>query len=105
MYQSKYLALVLVVVLASAAIRELEFRVTAVSHQTDRFGYTITTPETSNANCNVYGNNVNCHSTTYGGGTQQKAVYRMTEVVTGNNMRYTLQRTARWVWLNTDFPQ
>jgi hypothetical protein len=28
----------------------------------------------------------------------------MTEVVIGNNgQRYTLQRTARWVWQNTDF--
>jgi hypothetical protein len=100
----KHLALVLVVALASTAYaEEMELRVRTVSHQIDRFGYTISTPETSNANCNVYGNNVNCHSTTYGGGTQQKAVYRMTEVVIGNNMRYTLQRTARWAWQNTDF--
>jgi hypothetical protein len=101
----KYLALVVGLALASAArAEELQLRVTALTHQTDRFGYTITTPETSNTNCNVYDSSVNCHSTSYGGGTQQKAVYRMTEVVTGNNgQRYTLQRTARWVWQNTDF--
>jgi hypothetical protein len=88
---------------AAAYGEELALTITTVSHTTDRFGYTIRTPETSNANCNVYGNSVNCNSTTYGGGTQQKAVYRMTEVVMGNGQRFTLQRTARWVWQNTDF--
>src|ERR1700733_14791095 len=87
---------------ASLALGE-DLRITTVSHHTDTFGYTINTPASSNTNCNVYDTNVNCNTTSYSGGTQEKAVYRMTEVVTANGQTYTLQRTARWVWQNTDF--
>lgn len=81
--------------------------VTAVSHSVSERDYTITTPETTNTNCNTYPNSVNCQSTTYGGNTQNKAVYRFTQVVTTNDggklVQYTLSRTARWVWSQMDY--
>src|ERR1700676_2935925 len=72
--------------------------VRAVSHSINERGYTITSPQTTNTNCNLYPNSADCTSTTYGGGTQNKAVYRFTEIVTvdegGKVTQYTLSRTA-----------
>jgi hypothetical protein len=81
--------------------------VQAVSHSRSERDYTITTPETTNTNCNVNDTSANCTSTTYGGGTQNKAVYRFTQVVISNQAgtvtQYTLSRTARWVWSSMDY--
>jgi hypothetical protein len=81
--------------------------VKAVSHSRSERDYTITTPETTNTNCNVNENSANCNSTTYGGGTQNKAVYRFVQVVTSKQgevvTQYTLSRTARWVWSSMDW--
>jgi len=78
-----------------------------VSHSREEHGYTITTPQTTNTDCNLYPNSVNCTSTTYGGGSQNKAVYHFIEVVTSNDggkvTRYTLARTVRWVWGSMDW--
>jgi len=81
--------------------------VVTVSHSRNERGYTITTPQTTNTNCDLYPNSVNCTSTTYGGGTQNKAVYRFFEIVTSNDggrvTQYTLSRTVRWVWNSMDW--
>jgi hypothetical protein len=77
--------------------------VTAVSHNTQEFDYNITTPQNSNTNCNATDTTVNCNTTTYGGQTQRKAVYRLTEIVTSNGVQYTLVRTARWAWSSLDW--
>lgn len=81
--------------------------VVAVSHKTDEFDYTTTTPQSSNTNCDVYDTSVNCNTTRYGGGTQTNAVYRLRQVVTSNEggkvIQYTLTRTARWRWSSTDW--
>ncbi len=57
----------------SAAIRAQQLTVVAVSHQTDEYDYTITTPQNSNTNCSVNDSSVNCNTTSYGGGTQAHA--------------------------------
>jgi hypothetical protein len=76
--------------------------VLAVSHSTSERDFTVTTPRTTNTNCDLYPNSVNCRSTSYGGGSQNRAVYFFLEVVTANEggrvTQYTLSRTARWVW-------
>ena len=81
--------------------------VLAVSHSTTENEYTITTPQTTNTNCNLYPSSVNCTSTTTGGGSQNKAVYRFTQVVMstegGKATQYTLSRTARWRWSSMDW--
>ncbi len=81
--------------------------VRAISHSTTESNYTITSPQTTNTNCNLYPNSADCTSTTYGGQTQHKAVYRFTEIVTadegGKVTQYTLSRTARWVWNSMDW--
>jgi hypothetical protein len=77
--------------------------VTAVSHNTQEFDYNITTPRNSNTNCSATDTSVNCNTTTYGGQTQQKAVYRLTEIVTANGIQYTLVRMARWAWSSLDW--
>jgi hypothetical protein len=50
---------------------------------------------------------VNCRSTSYGGGSQNKAVYFFLEVVTANDggkvTQYTLSRRARWIWNSMDW--
>jgi hypothetical protein len=84
-----------------------ELTVLTVSHSREERGYTITTPQTTNTDCSLYPNSVNCTSTTYGGGSQNKAVYHCIEVVTshdgGKVTRYTLARTVRWVWGSMDW--
>jgi hypothetical protein len=81
--------------------------VRAISHSTNERDYTITSPQTTNTNCNLYPNSAECTSTTYGGQTQHKAIYRFTEVVTadegGKVTQFTLSRTARWVWNSMDW--
>jgi len=85
--------------------------VLAVSHSTSERKFTVTTPKTTNTNtnCDLYPNSVNCRSTStsYGGGSQKKAVYRFVEVVTANEggkiTQYTLSRTARWIWNSLDW--
>ncbi len=77
--------------------------VMAVSHNTQEFDYNITTPQNSQTNCSTTDTSVNCNTTTYGGQTQRKAAYRLTEIVTSNGTQYTLVRTARWVWSSLDW--
>ena len=81
--------------------------VLAVSHSTSERNFTVTTPRTTNTNCDLYPNSVNCRSTSYGGGTEKKAVYRFVEVVAANEggkvIQYTLSRTARWIWNSLDW--
>jgi len=81
--------------------------VLTVSHSITEYSYTVSTPQTTNTNCSLYPNSVNCRSTTYGGGSENKAVYRFDEVVTSNRggkvTQYTLSRTARWVWSPMDW--
>jgi hypothetical protein len=93
------------VIMAGADAQKLT--VLAVSHRTNESDYTITTPQTSNTNCNAYGTSVNCNTTSYGGNTQTGAVYRLNQVVTANEggkvTRYELTRTARWRWNSTDY--
>lgn len=87
--------------------------VTTVSHYTSVYHYTVNTPSTStttgqaNATCSGT-DTVNCsgsysgQTTTYAGQTMEKAIYTFTELVNVNGQTYTLQRTARWMWSNTD---
>jgi hypothetical protein len=107
MNNSDISALILVVLLVPALANAQKLTVVTVSHSRDERGYTITTPQTTNTNCDLYPNSVNCTSTTYGGGTQNKAVYRFLEVVTSSDgervTQYTLSRTARWVWNSMDW--
>jgi hypothetical protein len=81
--------------------------VRAVSHSTSERDFTVTTPLTTNTNCDLYPNSVNCRSTSYGGGSQNKAVYFFLEVVTANDggkvTQYTLSRRARWIWNSMDW--
>jgi hypothetical protein len=77
--------------------------VVAVSHHTQESDYTTTTPAHSNTNCAANDSYINCNTTSYGGGTQTNAVYRLSEVVTANGMRYVLTRTARWRWSSLDW--
>jgi hypothetical protein len=81
--------------------------VLALSHSRSERDYTITTPQTTNTNCDISPDSAYCRSTTYGGGSQNGAVYRFVEVVTakegGTVIRYTLSRTARWVWNSMDW--
>ncbi len=81
--------------------------VLTLSHSTSERHYTVMTPQTTNTNCDLYPNSVNFRSTSYGGGSQNRAVYRFTEVVTasefGKVTQYTLSRTARWLWNSLDW--
>ena len=91
----------------SAPIYAQQLTVVAVSHQTNEYDYTTTSPRNSNTNCNVNDSSVNCNTVSYGGGTQTNAVYRLYQVVTSNEtgqlIQYKLTRTARWRWTSTDF--
>jgi hypothetical protein len=58
-------------------------------------------PGQTNTNCTEYGNSVNCHTTEMPSRTN--AVYRFTQVVTANGLKYTLSRTARWRWNSLDW--
>jgi hypothetical protein len=103
----KLAALVLVLALASALSAQT-LTVVAVSHNTQEHDYTITTPQQSNTNCtSTSDTTINCSTTTYGGGSQTHAVYRLTQVVTANQngqtIRYVLARTARWRWSSLDW--
>lgn len=88
-------------------IHAQQLTVVAVSHQTDEYDYTTTSPRNSNTNCNVYDSSVNCNTTSYGGVTQTHAVYRLYQTVTsaqgGQLIQYKLTRTARWRWNSTDY--
>jgi hypothetical protein len=90
-----------------AAVNAQKITVRAISHSMNENDYTITSPQTTNTDCSLYPNSVNCTSTTYGGNTQRKAVYRFTEIVTvdegGKVTQYTLTRVARWVWNSMDW--
>jgi hypothetical protein len=98
--------LLLLVVFPSRAQAQ-KLTVLAVSHSRHESDYTYTTPQTTNTNCNLYPNSVNCSSTTTGGQTQNKAVYTFIEIVTSNEdgkvTQYTLSRKARWVWSSMDW--
>ena len=93
--------------LMPALVHAQKLIVTTVSHEIAENAYTITTPQTTNTNCNLYPNSADCTSTTYGGGTQKKAIYYFREIVTskdnGKVIQYTLTRTARWVWSSMDW--
>jgi hypothetical protein len=101
------MALYLLVLSAPSPANAQKLTVKAVAHSVNERDYDITTPETTNTNCTVYSNSANCTSTTSGGGTQKKAVYRFVEIVTseegGKVTQYTLARTARWVWSAMDW--
>jgi hypothetical protein len=81
--------------------------VLAVSHSMSERDFTVTTPQTTNTNCDLYPDSVTCRSTSYGGGSQRKAVYRFVEVVTANEggtvTQYSLSRIARWIWSSLDW--
>lgn len=101
------MTLALFVLLAPVLVNAQKLTVLTVSHSRSENDYTVTTPQTTNTNCNLYPNSVNCNSTTSGGQTQNKAVYRFVEVVTSNEngkvIQYTLSRTVRWVWNSMDW--
>ena len=103
------MALMLFVLLAPTLANAQKLTVLAVSHSINERDFTVTTPQTTNTNCSLYPNSANCNSTTYGGGSQNKAVYRFVEIVTSNEggrmTRYTLSRTARWIWNSMDWLQ
>jgi hypothetical protein len=92
-------------ILTAGGARKL--RVRAVSHSRSERDFTVTTPQTTDTNCDLYPNSVSCRSTSYGGASQQRAVYRFVEIVTssegGQTTQYTLWRTARWIWNSTDW--
>jgi len=100
-------ALMVIVLIGPTLASAQKLIVLAVSHSRDERAYTITTPQTTNTNCNLYPDSANCTSTTYGGGSQNKAVYRFVEVVTSNDggkvTQYTLSRTVRWIWNSMDW--
>ena len=101
------MTLALFVLLTPVLVNAQKLTVLAVSHSRSENDYTVTTPQTTNTNCSLYPNSVNCNSTTSGGQTQNKAVYRFVEVVTssenGKVIQYTLSRTVRWVWNSMDW--
>jgi hypothetical protein len=101
------LSMVFVLLLGPSLTYAQKLTVQAVSHSRSERDYTITTPETTKTNCNINESSANCNSTTYGGGTQNKAVYRFVQVVTSKQgdtvTQYTLSRTARWVWSSMDW--
>jgi hypothetical protein len=101
------MTLALFVLVTPVLLNAQKLTVLTVSHSRSENDYTITTPQTTNTNCNLYPNSVNCNSTTSGGQTQNKAVYRFVEVVTstenGKVIQYTLSRTVRWVWNSMDW--
>jgi hypothetical protein len=101
------MTLALFVLVTPVLLSAQKLTVLTVSHSRSENDYTVTTPQTTNTNCNLYPNSVNCNSTTSGGQTQNKAVYRFVEIVTsnenGNVIQYTLSRTVRWVWNSMDW--
>lgn len=101
------LASMLLILLAAPLASAQKLTVFTVSHSRNERDYTVTTPQTTNTNCNLYPDSANCTSTTYGGGTQNNAVYHFFEVATsrdgGTVTRYILSRTARWAWNSTDW--
>jgi hypothetical protein len=103
---TKMATILLVLGLPGAAYAQ-KLTVVAVAHNTQERDYTTTTPQQSNTNCTGTDTSVNCNTTTYGGGTQTHAPYRLTQVVTANEngqtIRYTLSRTARWRWSSLDW--
>jgi hypothetical protein len=94
---------VLFILAVPLGARAQKLTIKAVSHNTQEFDYNVTTPQNSNTNCNATDTSVNCNTTTYGGQTQTKATYRLTEIVTSNDVQYTLVRNARWVWSSLDW--
>ncbi len=83
------------------------------SHRVFEHDYAVTTPLQTKTECQVLPDppgiptytapRVTCNSTTYGGGSQTKAIFDFIEIVTakdesGEVMQYTLARTARWMW-------
>jgi hypothetical protein len=96
------MALMLFVLVVPTLASAQKLTVLAVSNSINQNTFTVTTPQTTNTNCSLYPNSANCNSTTYGGETETKAVYRFVEVVTSNEggkaTQYTLTRTARWIW-------
>jgi hypothetical protein len=107
MKTAQTIGIILLGVLSAPLANAQKLTVLAVSHSRSENDYTVATPQTTNTNCNLYPNSANCTSTTYGGGTQHKAVYRFIEIVTssegGNVTQYTLSRTVRWVWNSMDW--
>jgi hypothetical protein len=101
------LAALFLVFTAPCVIQAQSLTVVAVSHHTDERDYTTTTPANSNTNCTGTDSSINCNTTSYGGGAQTNAVYRLTQVVTANEggtvTKYTLTRTARWRWSSLDW--
>jgi hypothetical protein len=96
-------AMLLVLGIPSVAHAQ-ELTVVAASHHTQEYDYNVNSAATSNTNCNVYSSSVNCNTTSYGGGTETRAVYTLTEVVrSSDGIQYTLSRTARWRWSSTDW--
>lgn len=87
--------------------RPRKLTVLALSHSTSERDFSVAAPQTTNTNCDLYPNSVNCRSTTYGGGSQERAVYFFSEVVSSNEsgkaIRYTLSRTARYTWNSMDW--
>jgi hypothetical protein len=100
-------AVLIIALLGPSLANAQKLTILTVSHSRDERGYTVTTPQTTNTNCNLYPNSANCTSTTYGGGSEHKAVYRFVEVVRSNDggraTQYTLSRTVRWVWNSMDW--
>ncbi len=92
---------------APYGLQAQKMTIVAVSHHTDERDYTTTTPSNSNTNCTGTNSSINCNTTSYGGGTQTNAVYKLTQVVTANEdgkvTKYTLTRTARWRWNSLDW--
>jgi hypothetical protein len=107
MKATQTIAVLFLAVFAAPLANGQKLTVLAVSHSRNENDYTVTTPQTTNTNCNVYSNSASCSSTTYGGGTQNKEVYRFVEVVTsdegGKVTQYTLARMVRWVWNSMDW--
>ena len=83
-----------IVLLGILPIHAQHLSLVAVSHNIGEYDYNYTTPGTSS--CNIYSTSVYC--TDSPAQMHTGAVYRFTEVVVANGMRYTLTRTARWVW-------
>jgi hypothetical protein len=101
------LGLMVFLLLLPRAAHGQKLVVIAGAHDTQESDFTTTTPAESNTNCAANDTSVNCRTTTYGGTTQQHAIYRLTQWVTadqnGQTIRYKLERTARWRWSSTDW--
>jgi len=95
--------LVVLGLLAPTLANAQKLTVRAVSHSMSENDFTITAPQSTNTDCNLYPNSVYCSSTTHGGESLDRAVYRFIEVVVASDgTQYTLSRTSRWVWNSMD---